>query len=264
MGGKFCQICSFPHPPCYMHSYIAAELFNMCKGILFPKESCFRSCKLTTDVPTVDRVSNRSVSTQAMALWNLALYLGISSGFGMLVYLKNLSLIEFQDRYLVLFCLFSVIDGVELLWMGSLHKNIHLMLEFLKSLFKAQGPTLFLLYINDLPDYTTYNMTVYEVGLYLYKFTILPWMEYCCHLWDGAPSCYLKMLDKLQKRIFRTARCSFAVFHEPLGHRQNVASLRLSYRYYFGDVRLNRLTWFHFLILKEDLLEIAWFFCHHS
>ena len=160
MGGKFCQICSFPHPPCYMHLYIAAELFNMYKGILFSKESCFRSCKLTTDVPTVDRASNRSGSTQAMALWNLALYLGISSGFGMLVFLKNLSLIEFQDRHLVLFYLFSVIDGVEWLWMGSLHRNIHLMLEFLKSLFKAQGPTLFLLYINDLPDYTIYNMTV--------------------------------------------------------------------------------------------------------
>ena len=168
MGGKFCQICSFPHPPCYMHSYIAAELFNMYKGILFSKESCFRSCKLTTDVPTVDRASNRSGSTQAMALWNLALYLGISSGFGMLVFLKNLSLIEFQDRHLVLFYLFSVIDGVEWLWMGSLHRNIHLMLEFLKSLFKAQGPTLFLLYINDLPDYTIYNMTVYADYTTLY------------------------------------------------------------------------------------------------
>ena len=21
-------------------------------------------------------------------------------------------------------------------------------------------------------------------------------MEYCCHLWAGAPSCYLKLLDK--------------------------------------------------------------------
>ena len=168
MGGKFCQICSFPHPPCYMHSYIAAELFNMYKGILFSKESCFRSCKLTTDAPTDDRASNRSGSTQAMALWNLALYLGISSVFGMLVFLKNLSLIEFQDRHLVLFYLFSVIDGVEWLWMGSLHRNIHLMLEFLKSLFKAQGPTLFLLYINDLPDYTIYNMTVYADYTTLY------------------------------------------------------------------------------------------------
>ena len=29
-----------------------------------------------------------------------------------------------------------------------------------------------------------------EVALYLYKSTICPCMEYCCHVWVGAPSCY--------------------------------------------------------------------------
>ena len=38
-----------------------------------------------------------------------------------------------------------------------------------------------------------------EVALYLYKSTIRPYMEYCCHVWAGAPSCYLELLDKLQK-----------------------------------------------------------------
>ena len=38
-----------------------------------------------------------------------------------------------------------------------------------------------------------------EVALYLYKFTISPCVEYCCHDWAGAPSCYLELLDKLQK-----------------------------------------------------------------
>ena len=28
-----------------------------------------------------------------------------------------------------------------------------------------------------------------EVALYLYKSTIQPCMEYCCHIWAGAPSC---------------------------------------------------------------------------
>ena len=42
---------------------------------------------------------------------------------------------EFQVRYLALFLLFSVIDGFEWFWMGSLHKNIQLMLEFLKASF---------------------------------------------------------------------------------------------------------------------------------
>ena len=35
-----------------------------------------------------------------------------------------------------------------------------------------------------------------EVALYLYKSII-----HLCHVWDGAPSCYLELLDKLQKRI---------------------------------------------------------------
>ena len=31
-----------------------------------------------------------------------------------------------------------------------------------------------------------------EIALYLFKSTIHPCMEYCCHVWAGAPSCYLK------------------------------------------------------------------------
>ena len=37
-----------------------------------------------------------------------------------------------------------------------------------------------------------------EVALYLYNSTIHPYMEYCCHIWAGGPSCYLELLDKLQ------------------------------------------------------------------
>ena len=73
-----------------------------------------------------------------------------------------------------------------------------------------------------------------EVALYLYKSTIRPCMEYCCHVWAGAPSCYLELLDKLQKRICRTVGPSLAASLEPLVHRRNVASLSLFYRYYFG------------------------------
>ena len=73
-----------------------------------------------------------------------------------------------------------------------------------------------------------------EVALYLYKSPIRPCMEYCCHVWAGAPSCYLELLDKLQKRICRTVGPSLAASLEPLSHRRNVASLSLFYRYYFG------------------------------
>ena len=36
-----------------------------------------------------------------------------------------------------------------------------------------------------------------EVAMYLYKSTIHQCMEYCTHVWAGAPSCYLELLDKL-------------------------------------------------------------------
>ena len=57
-----------------------------------------------------------------------------------------------------------------------------------------------------------------EVALYLYKSTICPCMEYCCHVWSGAPCCYLELLDKLQKRICRTVGPSLTASLEPLAH----------------------------------------------
>ena len=53
----------------------------------------------------------------------------------MLVFFTNLNLMEFQVRHLALFLLFSVINRFEWFWMGSLHENIQLMLEFLKAPF---------------------------------------------------------------------------------------------------------------------------------
>ena len=63
------------------------------------------------------------------------IYTRFLADFGMLVFFTNLSLMEFQVRYLALFLLFSVIDGFKWFWMESLHKNIQLMLEFLKASF---------------------------------------------------------------------------------------------------------------------------------
>ena len=62
-------------------------------------------------------------------------------------------------------------------------------------------------------------------------------MEYCCHVWAGAPSCYLELLDKLQKRICKTV--SLAVSLEPLAHNRTVVSLSLFYRYYFARCSLD-------------------------
>ena len=84
-----------------------------------------------------------------------------------------------------------------------------------------------------------------EVALYLYKSTIRPCMEYCCHVWAGAPNCYLDLLDKLQKRICRIVGPSLAASLEPLAHRITLI-----------DVLQNWLNWFHFLFLEGGLLVI--------
>ena len=73
-----------------------------------------------------------------------------------------------------------------------------------------------------------------ELTLYPCKYTIRSYMEYCCHVCAGASSCYLRLLDKLQKRIYKTVGLSLAASLEPLVHCRNVASLSLFYRYYFG------------------------------
>ena len=70
-----------------------------------------------------------------------------------------------------------------------------------------------------------------EVALYLYKSTIRSCMEYCCYVWAGAPSSYLKLLDKIQKQICRSVGPSLAASLEPLADRRSVASLSLFYRY---------------------------------
>ena len=92
-----------------------------------------------------------------------------------------------------------------------------------------------------------------EVALYLYKSTIRPCMEYCCYVWAGAPSCYLELLDKLQKQICRIVSSSLAASLESLAHRRNLV---FSIGIILVDVHLNWLNWFHFLILEGDLLVI--------
>ena len=69
-----------------------------------------------------------------LELWQL-IYPRLLTGFGMLVFFTNLSLMEFQVRYSALFLLFSVIDDFKWFWMERFHKNIQLMEEFLKAPF---------------------------------------------------------------------------------------------------------------------------------
>ena len=54
----------------------------------------------------------------------------------------------------------------------------------------------------------------------LYKSTKWSCMEHCYHVWAGAPSCYLELLDKLKKGICKTVDPSLAASLEPLAHCQ--------------------------------------------
>ena len=70
--------------------------------------------------------------------------------------------------------------------------------------------------------------------LYLYKATIRPLMEYCCHLWAGAPKTHLSLLERVEKRLKNLIGEELATELQPLSVRRDVASLSLFYRYYFG------------------------------
>ena len=60
------------------------------------------------------------------------------------------------------------------------------------------------------------------------------------------------MLDKLQKRLWKTVGPSLAVSREPLAHRRNVASYSLT----LVEIHLNQLNWFSLLILVGGQLVI--------
>ena len=101
---------------------------------------------------------------------------------------------------------------------GSIDVEMHGSVLKEKSSFKMLGSTFFSIldwgsYIISIAKTASRNIRVLipfvkclspEVALYFYKSIIRPCMEYC-HFWVGAPSCYLELLDKLQKQICRTA-----------------------------------------------------------
>ena len=73
-----------------------------------------------------------------------------------------------------------------------------------------------------------------ETILYLYKSLIRPCMEYCCHVWAGASSDALSLLDRIQKRICNIVGPDLASCLQPLSIRRDVASLSLLYKYFHG------------------------------
>ena len=72
-----------------------------------------------------------------------------------------------------------------------------------------------------------------EVALYLYKSTMQPCMEYCCHVWTGVPSCYLELLDKL-KTDMQDCWSFTCCLSSTLATASKCSQLKSLYRYYFG------------------------------
>ena len=73
-----------------------------------------------------------------------------------------------------------------------------------------------------------------EVAVYLCKSIIWPCLEYYCHIWAVAATCYLDILDKLQEWVCSTLGPSLAGSLEPVSHCWDAARLSLFYSYYFG------------------------------
>ena len=122
----------------------------------------FRSSQSTADLLTVvpDRIArafNRSGATRDVAL-------DISKTFDRVWYaglLHKITSYGISGQIFGLILFFSVIDCLKWFSMGSLHKNIQLMLDFHSIQGFILGSTLFLLHINSLPDDVICNIAIY-------------------------------------------------------------------------------------------------------
>ena len=105
-------------------------------GLFSYFQYAFRSSRSTADLLTV--VSDGIARAFNWSGANRVVALDISKVFdkvwhaGLLHKLKSYGI---SGQTFGLFLLFSIIDGFRRCWMGSRHKNIQLMLEFLKGLF---------------------------------------------------------------------------------------------------------------------------------
>ena len=77
----------------------------------------FRSSRSTVDLLAVvsDKIARASAGLVLLELCQL-IYPRLLTGFGMLVFSTNLSLMEFQVRHLTSFLLFSVTDSFDWFW----------------------------------------------------------------------------------------------------------------------------------------------------
>ena len=93
-----------------------------------------------------------------------------------------------------------------------------------------------------------------DVALYLYKSTICPCMEYFCHIWAGAPSCYVELLDNLKNKYAGLLVFHLLFFLNPWLIVEIWPAKVFSIGIILVDVLQNWLKWFHFPFLEAGLL----------
>ena len=110
----------------HLEKYVLFLIFNMILGLL-------SQLQIFSQLHLIELLGFLTV----LGLLELCHLIGpmLLTGFGMLASFTNLSLMEFQVRFLALFLLFSVIESFKWFWMENLHNNVHLILEFLKAPF---------------------------------------------------------------------------------------------------------------------------------
>ena len=71
--------------------------------------------------------------------------------------------------------------------------------------------------------------------LTIYKSQILPSLEYCSHVWGGAPKSTLCLLNKVQSKAIRLINNpNLTKSLQPLSHHRLVGDLSIYYRYFHG------------------------------
>ena len=98
-------------------------------------------------------------------------------------------------------------------------------------------------------------------GEKVYKSTICPCMEYCCHVWH--PNCFLNLLDKLHKNYAGLLVLHLLVLLNPWLIVKMWPAEVFPIGITLVNVLQNWLNWFHFLFVKDVyflLWWIAWFF----
>ena len=71
--------------------------------------------------------------------------------------------------------------------------------------------------------------------LTIYKSQIRPSLEYCSHVWGGAPKSTLCLLDKVQSKAIRLINNpKLTKSLQPLSHRRLVGDFSIFYRYFHG------------------------------